>query len=140
MVILVEPRLLDEVISVTDAMRPNCRSRGVATEEAMVSGLAPGNDAETDTVGKSTCGSGDTGSIRNATEPANAMATVSKVVATGRLMKTSEIFIIFRRNRLTSVPPRIISHLKRSGLNRVLHSGLGEWDDGEWRPAEGSGR
>ena len=26
----------------TPAMRPNCRSRGVATEEAMISGLAPG--------------------------------------------------------------------------------------------------
>ncbi len=36
------PSVLDEVISVTAAMRPNCRSSGVATEEAMVSGLAPG--------------------------------------------------------------------------------------------------
>jgi hypothetical protein len=60
----------------------------------MVSGLAPGNDADTDTVGKSTCGRGDTGRIRNATKPARAMATVSKVVATGRLMKISERFMI----------------------------------------------
>src|SRR3981081_719025 len=44
---LVEPSWLVEVISVTPAIRPNWRSRGVATEEAMVSGLAPGNDAET---------------------------------------------------------------------------------------------
>ena len=36
------PSELDDVISVTEAMRPNWRSRGVATEEAMVSGLAPG--------------------------------------------------------------------------------------------------
>jgi hypothetical protein len=43
----------------------------VATEEAMVSGLAPGNDADTDMVGKSTCGSGDTGRIRKATMPAS---------------------------------------------------------------------
>jgi hypothetical protein len=93
-VILVEPRLLDEVISVTEAIRPNCRSRGVATEEAIVSGLAPGNDADTDTVGKSTCGSADTGRILKATEPANPTATVNRVVATGRLMKTSEIFMI----------------------------------------------
>ncbi len=52
---LVEPRLLDEVISVTEAMWPNCRSRGVATEEAIVSGLAPGSAADTEIVGKSTC-------------------------------------------------------------------------------------
>src|ERR1700691_2893623 len=75
-VMLVDPRLLDEVISVTDAMRPNWRSRGVATEEAIVSGLAPGNDADTDTVGKSTCGSGETGRIRKATIPASAIAMV----------------------------------------------------------------
>ena len=57
----VEPRELDEVISVTPAMRPNCRSKGVATDEAIVSGLAPGSPAETLMVGNSTCGSGDTG-------------------------------------------------------------------------------
>src|ERR1700691_3634662 len=92
-VMLVDPRLLDEVISVTDAIRPNCRSRGVATDEAIVSGLAPGNDADTDTVGKSTCGRGDTGRIRKATIPASAMAMVRSVVATGRLINNSEIFI-----------------------------------------------
>ncbi len=59
---LVEPRVLEEVISVTAAMRPNCRSSGVATDEAMVSGLAPGKPALTEMVGKSTCGSGETGS------------------------------------------------------------------------------
>ena len=44
------------------AMRPNWRSSGVATEEAMVSGLAPGSDAPTEITGKSICGSGETGS------------------------------------------------------------------------------
>ena len=58
---LQDPRVLDEVISVTAAMRPNWRSSGVATEDAMVSGLAPGKPALTEMVGKSTCGSGDTG-------------------------------------------------------------------------------
>ena len=67
----------------TAAMWPNCRSSGVATDEAMVSGLAPGSVALTEIVGKSTCGSGDTGSSRKATAPASAMATVSSVVATG---------------------------------------------------------
>src|SRR6267143_177314 len=44
-VMLVEPRPLEEVICVTPAMRLNWRSRGVATAEAMVSGLAPGRPA-----------------------------------------------------------------------------------------------
>ncbi len=62
MVTCVEPRLLVDVISLMPAMRPNCRSSGVATDEAIVSGLAPGRLAFTCTVGKSTCGSGETGS------------------------------------------------------------------------------
>ena len=47
---------LVEVISVTPAMRPNWRSSGVATADAMVSGLAPGSAADTEMVGNSTCG------------------------------------------------------------------------------------
>src|SRR3984893_1966529 len=42
---LVEPSWLVEVICVTLAMRPNCRSSGVATADAIVSGLAPGSAA-----------------------------------------------------------------------------------------------
>jgi len=60
-VMLVLPRPLDEVISVTPAMRPNCRSSGVATDEAIVSGLAPGSPALTLMVGNSTWGRGETG-------------------------------------------------------------------------------
>jgi hypothetical protein len=41
-VMLVPPSVLVDVISVTAAMRPNWRSSGVATDDAMVSGLAPG--------------------------------------------------------------------------------------------------
>ena len=52
MVMLVVPSELCEVISDTPAMWPNCRSRGVATEEAMISALAPGRDAPTEMVGK----------------------------------------------------------------------------------------
>jgi hypothetical protein len=88
-----EPSELVEVISVTLAMRPNCRSSGAATDEAMVSGLAPGSDADTEMVGKSICGKGDTGRKRNATAPASAIATVSRVVATGRWMKGAERFM-----------------------------------------------
>jgi len=51
---------------------------------AMMSALAPGRLALTEMVGKSTCGSGDTGSTEKPTAPAMATATVSSVVATGR--------------------------------------------------------
>jgi hypothetical protein len=44
-------------------------------------------------VGKSTCGSGDTGNNRKATAPDKKMAMTRSVVATGRRMKGSEIFI-----------------------------------------------
>ncbi len=41
--IRVEPSALDDVISVTPAMRPSERSSGMATVAAIVSGLAPGS-------------------------------------------------------------------------------------------------
>ena len=56
-----EPVELEEVISYTSAICPRCRSSGVATVEAMTSGLAPGICAATEMVGESTCGSGATG-------------------------------------------------------------------------------
>ncbi len=87
----VEPSELDDVISVTPAMRPRARSSGVATVAAIVSGLAPGSDACTEIVGKSTWGSGATGSRSGAAMPASATPIVSSVVATGRSMKAPEI-------------------------------------------------
>jgi hypothetical protein len=63
-VMRVLPRELEEVSSVTPAMVPRARSRGVATVAAMVSGLAPGRLAETVRVGKSTWGRAATGSRR----------------------------------------------------------------------------
>ena len=42
----------------------NCRSSGVATLDAMVSGLAPGSEALTCRVGKSTLGSAATGRLK----------------------------------------------------------------------------
>src|ERR1039458_6374602 len=92
-VMLHEPRVLEDVISVTAAMRPNWRSRGVATDDAMVSGLAPGNPALTEMVGKSTCGRGDTGRMLKATAPDSAIATVRSVVATGLWTNGPEIFM-----------------------------------------------
>ena len=78
------PKVLDEVISTIPAIRPSARSKGVATELAMVSGLAPGMAALTTIYGKSTCGSGATGSKLNDKPPANSNAKVSNNVATGR--------------------------------------------------------
>ncbi len=91
-VMLVEPSWLEEVISVTPEMRPNWRSKGVATAEAIVSGLAPGREEFTDTVGNSTCGNGATGRNRKARAPASKIAAVSSDVATGRRMKGAEMF------------------------------------------------
>ena len=48
---MVWPRVLVELMDSTPAMVENWRSRGVATEEAMVSGLAPGRAAWTWMVG-----------------------------------------------------------------------------------------
>src|ERR1700743_436083 len=90
MVTEVELKLLEEVISVTPAMWPNCRSRGVATHDAIISALAPGRLALTEMVGKSTWGSGETGSTVNAMAPAIATAMVSSVVPTGRRIKVHE--------------------------------------------------
>src|SRR5215831_12078072 len=89
----VAPNELDEVISVTAAMRPNWRSSGVAMEDAIVSGLAPGKPALTEMVGKSTCGRGETGNNPNATAPASATAMESKVVAIGLRTNGSERFM-----------------------------------------------
>ena len=57
------PTELVEVISVTSAIVPRWRSRGVATLVAIVSGLAPAIDAETEIVAVSTCGNGETASL-----------------------------------------------------------------------------
>src|SRR5271165_893069 len=67
-------------------MRPNCRSSGVATAEAIVSGLAPGKPAPTEMTGNSTWGKGATGRKLKANAPAMSRAAASNEVPTGRLM------------------------------------------------------
>ena len=59
---LIEPCRQSAEMFVMPAIAPSARSSGAATLDAIVSGLAPGNDALTRIVGKSTCGSGATGS------------------------------------------------------------------------------
>ena len=63
-VIWVMPCALVDVIESMPAMVENCFSSGVATAEAMVSGLAPGRVAVTWIVGKSTLGRSLTGRKR----------------------------------------------------------------------------
>src|SRR5579872_2305566 len=94
MVMFVWPRLLVDVISVMPAMRPNCLSSGVAIDDAMISGLAPGRFALTEIVGKSTWGSEATGKKLNATAPASAIAAVRREVATGRRMNGEDRLIV----------------------------------------------
>jgi hypothetical protein len=85
-----EPMEELEVICVTPAMRLNCRSSGVATEDAIVSGSAPGREAFTLIVGNSTCGKLETGSSAYATQPEIMIAPESRNVATGRLINGAE--------------------------------------------------
>ena len=118
---LVDPAALDEVISVTPAMRPSWRSSGVATAVAIVSGLAPGNEACTEIVGISTCGNGDTGSSVNATMPTNAMPIVSNVVATGRRMNGSDRLVNFM-TMPTPSPPTVPSLGERVGVRGRFYS------------------
>jgi hypothetical protein len=82
------PSALVDVIESMPAIVVNCRSSGVATAEAIVSGLAPGNDAVTWMVGKSTLGRSLTGSFWYAITPKMTMAAMSSVVRTGRRMKS----------------------------------------------------
>ncbi len=64
MTIYPTPVVLIEAIEVMPAIVASCRSIGVATEAAIVSGLAPGNVIEIWMVGKSTRGSAATASRR----------------------------------------------------------------------------
>ena len=63
-VIDVVPTPLLDVIVSSPLIAANCCSSGVATEDAMVSGLAPGYCTDTLIVGKSTLGKAAIGSCR----------------------------------------------------------------------------
>ena len=83
------PSALVDVIESMPAIVENCFSSGVATAEAIVSGLAPGSAAATWIVGKSTFGRSLTGSSRKPMTPKSRMAAITSVVMTGRRMKSS---------------------------------------------------
>jgi hypothetical protein len=79
-VIDVVPIELVDVICVRLAISENCRSSGVATLDAIVDGSAPGKETDTWIVGKSTCGSGATGSSGHAAAPTRNSAAASSDV------------------------------------------------------------
>src|SRR3546814_10429596 len=65
----VDPSELRELISLSPAIEPSDCSSGVATLDAMVSGLAPAMLVDTEIMGKSTCGKGETGRKTKASPP-----------------------------------------------------------------------
>ena len=79
-----------EVIDVTPAMVENWRSRIDATDEAIVSGLAPGSWAWTWMVGKSTRGTAATGSCLKPKMPAMTKDAITRMVMTGRRMHRAD--------------------------------------------------
>ena len=92
-VICVLPSMLVEVICDRPGISANWYSRGVATEVAIVSGLAPGRFVVTTSVGKSTCGSGATGNNGQATIPSSRMPPMSSEVAIGRRTNGAEMLM-----------------------------------------------
>src|ERR1700730_12957105 len=91
---LVEPSWLVEVIWLTPEMRPNWRSRGVATADAIVCGSAPGKLAPTPITGKSTLGNDATGRKLKARIPESSSAAASSDVPIGRRINGAEILIV----------------------------------------------
>src|SRR5438067_1051173 len=98
-VMLVDPSWLVEVIWVMPEIVLNWRSRGVATDDAIVSGLAPGKAAFTWIVGKSTLGKSLTGRARYAKTPKITIATISSVVMMGRRMNRAVTADLRKRGR-----------------------------------------
>src|SRR5580698_9301461 len=97
-------------------MRPNCRSSGVATDDAMVSGLAPGSPALTLITGYSTCGIGATGRRVYARTPAIITPSASSDVATGLRINGAEIFMAQSAPAGSSTGAISLPILKRENL------------------------
>src|ERR1700674_3093290 len=89
----VDPSVFTELMESKPGIEENCLSRGVATVEDMVCGSAPGRPALTETAGESILGSSLTGNATYATMPKMAIAAINKLVAIGRRMKGSQMFI-----------------------------------------------
>ena len=90
---LADPMPDRDVSSVTPAIVAMRFSSGEATLVAIVDGEPPGRLAETLIVGKSTCGSGETGITKKAATPDRNSPIVSNSVPIGRRMKGAERFM-----------------------------------------------
>src|SRR5215831_9453843 len=77
-------------------MRPNCRSSGVATADAMVCGSAPGSPAPTLMTGKSIFGREATGRKLNARILESRSAAANSDVPIGLRINGAEILIVQR--------------------------------------------
>ena len=114
-VICVDPRFEIDVMLSMPAIVENCFSSGVATADAIVSGLAPGSDAETWIVGKSTVGRSLTGRRRYAVIPNTTRPSMNSTVVTGRRMNSAERFIrrFPRPVPPTAAPPASVAPSRR---------------------------
>ena len=90
---LVPPSVLTEVISDTPEICAIRRSNGAASDDATVAGSAPGSEAFTEIIGKSTRGIAATGRNRYATIPKRNRPAASSDVPAGRRINGSETFM-----------------------------------------------
>ena len=96
MAIEVEPSEFDVEMLSMPAIVANCLMSGVATDVAIVSGDAPGREADTLITGNSARGRAATGKSDHANSPAITMASDMSIVATGLRIQNSDIVMAFR--------------------------------------------
>src|ERR1700687_6152509 len=84
------PWKLVELITAMPGMVENCFSSGVATEEAIDSGPAPGRSAKTRVIGGLKLGNAAIGRYRYAKTPAATTESDNSTVIAGRRMQSSE--------------------------------------------------
>src|SRR5262245_34306625 len=100
----------------------NCRSSGLAIAEDTVEGSPPGRLALMLIVGKSTLGRLLTGRPRYAIAPNSAIATMMRLVATGRWMNHSEKFTSHHCVQTTSHTP--FGRRCRTSIRRIWRQDL----------------
>lgn len=91
---LVDPRVLVELITLMPSMVENSFSSGNATADAMFSGAALGKLADTEIIGVLKLGRAATGILKYATLPAMTVAIDINTVITGRLIHNSDSVIL----------------------------------------------
>lgn len=91
--------MLVECMESMPGMDDSWRSKGVATDAAIISGLAPGSEAVIVMVGYSTFGKSLTGRDRYANTPKKSTVSASSRLATGRRMKTAQGFTVDPREQ-----------------------------------------